>query len=820
MRKTRFNQGWTVKSGMERPFDAIFAPSKEGRPVTLPHDAMIEEERDPDSISGTQYGFYPAKCYTYLKTFFAPAEWEQETIILEFEGVMRQAMVYLNGHFIAGNPHGYTGFHVCLDSHLNYGEENTLKVLALNDECSSRWYPGSGIYRDVWLLQGGKTWFVPGKQRVTTVSLEDGYAVLRLEGKIAHSQPQPQRLILEASLFDSAGQLAAERTIQTAVASEDENLWHTQLTVDAPALWSPDTPSLYTCRLILRDGDAVLDQWEDRTGIRTLALDARQGLRVNGKETKLRGACIHHDNGIIGAAGFLDAERFRMKKLKAAGFNAIRSAHHPAGPSLLQACDEVGLFVMDELSDMWNVPMNPSDFGLDFHSSWETVLEQMIDKDYNHPSVVLYSTGNEIPEIGLVSGWKLNRQIAEEMRRQDPTRYSTFGLNGLLAVADVPDMMKKFQNPQPEALQTEGAGAEELNQLMGSAGQLAMDAFSVEDILTDRVEPAASSVDVVGYNYLTARHELEHKNHPERVVVGSETYPPEIPRLWEIAERCHHVIGDFTWTGYDYLGEAGIGIPHYEGSHTRIRGGWPDRLAYCGDIDLNASRRPVSFLREVAFGLSKGPYLAVERADRHGMRFDKNGWKYADCLSSWTFPGYESKPVWVRVLARCEEVELVLNGQSLGRKKAGALESLTTLFEVDYQPGQLTAIAYENGIETGRDTLTTAGPTAALRLTPDRDTMPAGGQSLAFITADLIDAAGNWNRWEQKEVTAEVEGPGVLLGFGSAAPSTEGSYQANQCPTWDGRVMAVIRSLDSAGEIKVKFTAAGCDEAVAVILTQ
>lgn len=820
MRKTQFNYGWTIRSGMEGPFDAIFAPSNEARPVTLPHDAMIEEERDPGSPSGAQYGFYPAKCYTYLKTFPAPAEWEQETVMVEFEGVMRRAMVYLNGHFIGGNAYGYTGFTVCLDPYLQYGRENTLKVLALNDERSSRWYPGSGIYRDVWLLQGGKTWFVPGKQRVTTVSLEEGYALLRLEGKLAHNLLQPQRLTLEARLFDPDGRVAAETVLQTAVAREGENRWHTQLTLDAPVLWSPEAPALYTCRLTLRDGSAIVDQWEDRAGIRTLALDARQGLRVNGVETKLRGACIHHDNGVIGAASFLDAERFRMRNLKAAGFNAIRSAHHPAGPALLKACDEVGILVMDELSDMWNVPMNTGDFGLDFQNSWEAALEQMVDKDYNHPCVIMYSTGNEIPEIGRVSGWELNQRIAEELRRQDPTRYSTFGLNGLLAVADVPDIGEMMKHEPPAEPQAESAGAEELNQLMGSAGQQDMDAFSVMDILTDRVEPAASAVDVVGYNYLTARHELEHQNHPDRVVVGSETYPPEIARLWEIVERCHHVIGDFTWTGYDYLGEAGIGIPHYNSEFTRIQGGWPDRLAYCGDIDLNASRRPVSFLRELAFGLGKGPCLAVERADRHGMSFDYNGWKYADCLASWTFPGYEGKPVWVRVLARCGEVELLLNGQSLGRKKAGELERLTTLFQVEYQPGQLTAIAYENGVEVGRDTLTTAGPAAALRLTADRETISAGGQGLAFITADLTDAAGNWNRWEQKEVAVEVEGPGVLLGFGSAAPSTEGSYQSPVCSTWDGRVMAVVRSLDVTGEVRARFTAPGCESAEIVITTE
>lgn len=811
MKKTCFNHGWQLTPGMKGPFDAIFRPDDAGRPVTLPHDAMIEEPRDPNTESGTQYGFYPAKCYTYQKTFTVPEDWTRGTVMAEFEGVMRRAMVYINGQFVAGNPYGYTGFLADLTPYLRPGE-NTLRVLALNEERSSRWYPGSGIYRDVWLLRGGSTYFVPGKQRITTVSLEEGYAALRVEGVISHKSSKPQRLDLTVELIGPDGSPAARADLKTAVEPGGENRFHTLLTVDSPALWSPESPELYTCRMAIGYEDTEIDTWEDDFGVRTLKLDARQGLRINGKETKLRGACIHHDNGLIGAASYYDAELFRMKQLKAAGFNAIRSAHHPAGPALLRACDRVGILVMDELSDMWNDPMNTADFGLDFAAHWRGVLTAMIDKDYNHPSVVLYSTGNEIPEIGRVSGWNLNREIAEEMRRQDPTRYSTFGLNGLLAVADVMDMKTAFAGTAPQ-FSKEGAGAEELNQIMGGATQAGMDSFSAGDMLTGQVEAAASAVDVVGYNYLTARHELEHRRHPDWVVVGSETYPPEIARLWDIVERNSHVIGDFTWTGYDYLGEAGIGIPHY-GKSEGTQGGWPDRLAYCGDIDLNASRRPVSFLREIAYGLRKAPYLAVERADRHGQSFDRNSWKYADCLHSWTFPGFEDRPVWVRVLAGCDEVELFINGQSQGRKKVGELDELTALYKVNYQPGTLSAVGYKDGAEIGRDELVTAGEPVSLRLTADRDSLPADGQSLAFITADLIDANGLWNRWEQREVTVRVEGPAVLQGFGSAAPSTEGSYQFSACSTWDGRVMAVVRGLTEPGEVTVRFSAPGCKEEI------
>lgn len=816
MKRISWNHHWQVKPDVEGPFDMLFGGGGQGREVTLPHDSMIEEPRDPNVASGGQCGFYPCKSYSYLKTFQAPEEWKEKTIMVEFEGIMRRAMVYLNGAFLGGNSNGYSGFRVRLDPFLRYGQENTLKVLAVNEEKTSRWYPGSGIYRDVWLLEGGSTYFVPAKQRITTISLEDGYALMELQGQVWNSAKQPAALRILAELLDPQGNLAAKGVCFCTIGAESRGSWHTRLTVDSPALWSVEAPQLYTCRMSLLDCETEIDAWESPFGIRTLALDARHGLRINGKNVKLRGACIHHDNGIIGAASFPDAERFRMKNLKAAGFNAIRSSHHPAGPALLRACDEVGILVMDEFSDMWNEPMNHGDWSLDFAAHWQEDLERMVDKDYNHPSAVLFSTGNEIPEIGRASGADLNRQIAEAMHRLDPTRFSTFGLNGFLAVSDVMDELQKvhesFQPAQEEPDEAMG-GAEGLNKIMGGAEQARMDSFSVSDTLTNHVEAAASAVDVVGYNYLTARHELEHKNHPDRVVVGSETYPPEIPRLWDIVERNSHVIGDFTWTGYDYLGEAGIGIPHYDNAKG-LQGRYPDQLAYCGDVDLNACRRPVSYLREIAFGLSRGPYIAVDRPEHFGQKFDMNHWKYADCLSSWTFPGFEGKPVWVRVLARCEEVDLLINGESLGRAKVGEIEALTAIFRTEYHPGKLEAVAYTDGKVIGRTELETAGPATRLRVSADRECLTADDQSLAFVTVDLTDREGRWNRGEKKTVTVSIEGPGVLQGFGSAAPSTEGSYQDTSWDTWDGRVMAVVRSTAEPGDITLRFTAPRCEEAV------
>lgn len=811
MKKTTFNFGWTVRSGVEDPFSAILRQNSAGEPVVLPHDAMIHEQRSPSAKSSCQYGFYPGGAYTYQKTFYVPAQWENRQNLLELEGVQGKAMVYLNGEFLTSHSGGYTNFYADLNPFLCFDADNTLKVIAVTEEKASRWYPGAGIYRDVWLWQGGNTFFTPGKQRVTTMTAEADYALLQLEGRIESHGSQAKKLLLRVEVLDGNGAPAAQTEYALAVPAKGSAPWHLRFTVEKPELWSVEHPHLYRCVCSLYDGQMLLDAWEDTFGIRTLALDARKGLRINGQTVKLRGACIHHDNGILGAVSSLDAERFRIGKLKEAGFNAIRSAHNPAGKALLQACDEAGMLVMDELSDMWTQPKNSSDGAADFSAHWETELQSMIDSAYNHPSVILYSAGNELPEIGRCSGWQWSREISEAIRRMDPTRFSTVAISEFLAVVDDLPLFAQAMGQQTEA-GASGSGSEAMNKLAGSTQQQMMDAFSVSPMLTARIEGAAAAVDVVGFNYLTARHAWEHTLHPDRVVVGSETYPPEIARLWNIVRENPHVIGDFTWTGFDYLGEAGIGVYHYDAENPS-QGWYPDRLAYCGDIDLNGVRRPMSYLREIVYGLRAVPFLAVERVDKYGKKWDANNWKYPDCIDSWTFPGYENKPARVRVLADCEEAELFLNGISLGRKRIGETEAYTAIFELNYVPGELLAVGYRDGKEIGRHRLRSAGKANALRVEANRQTLPADGQSLAFLTADIVDEAGIWNRWEQIPVTVRVEGEATLLGFDSAAPSQEGSYQAATWNTWDGRVMAVVRSTEKDGPVRVHFSTPGLTEA-------
>ncbi len=800
MKASCFNYGWHVKEGINQPFDAIFTGKLPmGAPVLLPQDAMILEARDENCAGKNQAGYYPAKTYTYTREFDVPDDWAGRTALIEFEGVMANALVYLNNELIACHKYGYSGFYADLSEAILYGKHNTLKVVAVNRELASRWYPGSGIYRDVTLWLGAEQTFVPDGVHVTTTCAKGDEADVRVEYEMRSRPANETSVLVRLELMDGKRVVhVQENKHELGDALTGELRMH----LCGVRLWSPEHPHMHALRLTMTDANGnVLDTHEERIGIRALSLSAETGLCINGETVKLRGACIHNDNGIIGATTLYAAEKFRLQKLKEAGFNAIRSAHHPASKAMLRACDELGMMVMDELTDMWCEQKNAQDFALDFPMFWRDEVARMVRKDYNHACVVLYSTGNEIPEIGCTSGHKMNRRIVEAIHALDATRYVTNAVSGFLAVAYHMEGQVQGQRAQyDDALakaEADAQGSEKMNAIAGDVEKQMMDAFACSPLLDESILPVEEALDVAGYNYLTARHEYVHKAHPKWVVVGSETYPTDIAELWTVVKNNAHVIGDFTWTGYDYLGEAGIGIFHYDETKldSGYQGWFPDRLAYCGDINLNAYRRPVSYLREIAYGLRKKPYVFARRVDRAGMRHDKNRWKYHDGVHSWTYPGHEGTVTKVYVLTSDPEAELFLNGVSLGKKKVGETEPLTAIFDVPYQPGTLTACT-----ASGEDSITTAGEPAALRIEASADELARGGQDVLFVTADLVDENGTANRFAKKKITARVEGCAVLAGFGSANPSCEGSYQDETWETFDGRVMAVVRSGMEAGE--------------------
>lgn len=823
MLRKKWNQSWKVtKTGISSLAAMFSGGSQEAQEVHLPHDAMIHETRCEDTPNGAQTGFYPGGQYVYTKTLEVPKAWEEKTAIVEFEGVYQTAMVYINGDFAGKNLHGYSNFYVTLDPYLKYGEQNEIKVIADNTaEPNSRWYCGSGIYRNVNLLLGGRVHIPADGVRIRTVCATEESAIVEVETKLKNRAKRREAVSVEVTLSKEEKAVARE-CVNVTVFPEEEDLIRASLCIMNPKLWDCDDPELYHCSIVIRNGNEVLDEYEEHVGIRTVFVDAGHGLRINGKTVKLRGTCIHHDNGIIGAATFEKAEERRCRQMKEAGFNSIRSAHHPMSRAMLDACDRIGMLVMDELSDVWTLHKNRHDFALYFEECWEQEVERMVAKDYNHPSVVLYSTGNEIPEFGTPAGARMNRKICNRIHELDATRYTTAGINGMMALffgGGIEGVMKDIFTSQAQKraemadASDDQEGVNAMNGLMGIMEGEGADLFARHPLLTKAIEENEMALDVIGLNYLTGRHMLEKEIHPNKTIVGTETYPADIVRLWDLVKKNPHVLGDFTWTGYDYLGEAGCGIFHYDGN-VNFSSVYPERTAYIGDIDLIGYRRPISYFREIVYGLRKQPYLAVERVDRYGQKVSKTTWMFKDNVASWTWPGYEGKPAVADIYADAEEVELFINGRSLGKKPAGEACGFIATYELAYEPGELLAVSYENGYETGRFSLETAMEVVQLKVEADRTVLKADGEDLSFLTVKLIDEEGRENLFASKEISVSVEGAGSLQGFGSANPSSSESYDAATCKTYDGYAMAVVRAGEQGGKAVVKFSAEGCQSCI------
>jgi beta-galactosidase len=812
MFRVSFNDGWEFRPKVSS-FAELGGAAAPYQPVTLPHDAMIGQQRvAPDGQArpdGGAGGYFPGGAFEYRKTFSVPGECRRSWILLEFEGVYRDAMVYINGDYAGQRPYGYSLFRVDAGRFLRFGQDNEVRVEARAHQ-DSRWYTGAGIYRDTWLLTGGPVRIGPDGVRVATPDIDADRAVVEVATRVENDSIAIKTVGIITEILDAAGTVIAADTGQISVLPGEPATARQRLYVAAPRLWSTESPALYTAHVRLADTGGEADAETVTFGIRSLRLDPEHGLRINGETVKLRGACVHHDNGVLGAATIARAEERRVQILKDSGFNAIRMSHHPMSRPMLDACDRLGVLVMDEAFDMWTSAKSDFDYSLHFPQWWERDIEAMVAKDVNHPSVILYSIGNEIPETGSPSGAAWGRKLAEKVRSLDGTRYVTNAVNGMLAVLD--DLAAMRSQPR------ENAG---INALMADPADM-MNAISSSDLVTRRTAESFSVLDVAGINYAEARYDLDRNLFPNRIIVGSETFPTRIDGNWRLVKQHGNVIGDFTWTGWDYLGEAGIGRPQYataDGSRPTFTAPYPHLLAGCGDIDITGHRRPASYYRQIVFGLRRQPYLAVQRPEHHGQTCTGTPWAWSDSIASWTWPGSEGAPVTVEVYSDADEVELLVNGRSLGRKPAGEGHRFRADFEAVYQPGELLAVAYTAGLETGRHLLRSAVGPVRLRAEADRPVISAGGGDLAYVALTLSDAAGTCYPQADRPVAVEVSGHGVLLGLGSAAPSTEERFDATERRTYDGRALAVLRPT-GPGKIRLLASAPDCEPTEIVVTAE
>ena len=789
---TSFNHDWGVRPRSSTFFAFGGAPYEA---VTLPHDALIAEPRSADAADGANSGFFNGLDVEYEKSFELGENAAVQRHVLEFEAVYRDARVFVNGALAAHRPDGYSRFFVRLDRFLRYGASNTIRVEATADQ-DSRWYSGAGIIRPVILHRSGLLHFAPQGPRFSTPQVDEDLAVVEVEARIENESPVRRTVRMKIDLVEeTSGRVVATTSAPVTIFPGDSTAVSRRLFIRDPALWSPDSPTLYRGRVSLVDGDAEVDTATDTFGIRTLALDPVHGLRINGTPVKLRGACVHHDNGPIGAATIGAADERRVRLLREAGFNAIRSAHNPASSALLRACDKYGVLVMDETFDVWTSRKTRFDYSQDFADWWEQDVESMVEKDFNRPSVVLYSIGNEIPEVGNPLSSQIGRDLAGTVNRLDPTRFTVNAGQVLLAIGDdVADVM---------ADQNVG-----VNDILASVDDVLVK-FWQSPVAARVMEEAYSQVDLAGYNYGDARYVLDPDEFPDRISVGSETSRLTIAQNWATILESPHVIGDFCWTGWDYLGEVGVGRPRpvTEAGFAGFLAPYPYLTAEVGDIDITGARRPASFFRETVFGLRNVPYIAVQPPSLFGVELAVNSFGWRGLEGRWTWPGSEGDSVAIEVYSSADEVELLVNGRSIGRSQAGAAAGYISSFATPYESGTVTAIAYTRGIESGRSELSTAGAVVALTLTPELDRIDLADESLAFVRIALVDRDGRRNPSEARTITVTVEGPAILQALGSGDPRPDEPLAGPTRTTYAGELLAVVRPT-GAGTISVKATTA------------
>ncbi|WP_347977755.1 glycoside hydrolase family 2 TIM barrel-domain containing protein [Microbacterium sp. ProA8] len=818
--RTLFNDGWSFREKVTAFQELGGSSASAWAPVRLPHDGLIGQARRADAPRGETNGYFPGGVFEYRKTFLAPEADSGRRVLLEFDGVYRDAAIFVNGHLAGQRAFGYSRFTVRIDPFLVFGEDNEIRV-ECRTHLDSRWYAGAGIYRDVHLLVKDAGHIVPDGVRVATPVVDADAAVVEVTAEVENGTALTRTYRLDILIVDAGGAVVASGDSPVTLLPGTRATVRRRLFIDEPALWSVDSPNLHDVLLTMRDGDQVVDEEAVALGIRSLQLDPRNGLRINGQSIKLRGACIHLDNGPLGAVSMRAAEERKVARLKAAGFNAIRSSHCPMSTALLEACDRLGMLVMDETFDVWTSGKSDYDYSFDFPEWWERDVEALVAKDFNHPSVIFYSIGNEIPETGTPIGSTWGRRLAEKVRALDPTRFVTNGINPFVSMLDtIVPQMKARRDAADDA-----AGQGGVNTMMAGFGQM-MGHIQSSAAATERTEESFAVLDVAGMNYADARYLADAEQFPGRIIVGTETWPSSIAGNWELVKADRRIIGDFTWTGWDYLGETGIGTVRYAAAGdtssaspqlTSFSGGFPELTAWCGDIDIVGHRRTVSYFRETVFGLRTEPYIAVDRPAFHDVPIAvATPWSWTDSLGSWSWPGFEDRGVRVEVYSDADEIELLLDDNVIDRRPVGEEAPFRAAFETSYRPGVLTAVAYTSGVETGRSELRSATDDIVLRVDAERNELRLDGTDLGYIGVTLTDLDGVLHTTRDRSVSVHVDGPAVLQALGSGNPAPTEAFATADHRTFDGRLLAIIRPT-GPGAITVTATADDCVPAVVVL---
>lgn len=783
-KETDINQGWTFWSS-SHPEKVV---------LNLPHDAMQTEERSADASCGNAGAYFPGGIYHYEKVLKADRKLLDSHVTLCLEGVYQKSKVFVNGVEAGGCTYGYTGYEACLDGLLKKGK-NVLRIDADNSEApNSRWYSGAGIYRPLHLKVQDAGAYIDDV-KVSTLSIAP--ATLRVE--TAHHGGQVAVRILKDGT-------------EVARAEGDD----AAVTVPEAALWSAEHPELYTAEVSLSLDGKVVEKQEIEFGIRILSWSGAEGFKVNGDPVLLKGGCFHHDNGVLGAAEYDAAAMRRIAILKQYGFNAVRSAHNPASEAILKACDRLGMYVMDELWDMWTIKKNKYDYANDFETSrpdgkaaWQFDMEQFVRKDFNHPSVIMYSIGNEVAEPATEEGLALEKQMVDGLHAMDATRPVTAGMNLMIQMLNRIGM--SVFNPDgdtPNAVtgNPETVTSEQYNAMAQASGERMLQAV-LRPAVDEICSPGLDMLDIAGYNYGNLRFDIDAQLHPDRVTVGSETYPHYLVDNWAQVKRIPNLIGDFMWTAWDHIGEVGIGAWYYSDEQSSpFNKPFPFVLSGAGALDLLGNPTGEAFLAKAIWEEDGKPYLTV-RPIMPGKFLVKSIWRGTNSIPSWSWEGCEGETATVEVFTSAPTVSLFLNGGAVGTKD---VEKYCATFEVPYAPGELKALTIGSDGTVQEDILRSATGKPGLILTPEKASYKAG--DLIYIDVSIAGENGEVFSNLDRELSLAVEGAD-LLGFGSACPSTEDRFQSGTYVSSHGRAQAVLLCR-KPGQVRVTASGEGLERKV------
>ena len=770
-RQIRLEHFWRFEKGEIADANGAGFDDSSWRIVSVPHDWTIEDRSrengafEASALGGCDVGYTIGGTGWYRKRFNLDANDVGRKVHLEFGGVYMNSDVWVNGSYVGGRPYGYSTFWFDITPYIIFGGENVVAVEVKNEGKNSRWYSGSGIFRPVTLTVMETVHVEHWGVYITTPVVSASSADVRIRTEVKNESGASETVTLQSTILDSNGVTVATDSKVFSISSGSSHEFDQTIAVSDPELWSPDSPALYTMSQDVVVGGEVVDHVETTFGIRSISFDATNGFLLNGESVLLQGSCMHHDNYMLGSAAPDRAEERRVELTKAAGYNTIRTAHNPPSQAFLEACDRLGVLVIDESFDMWNNYKwdHVDDYSKYFASWWQADLDSMVLRDRNHASIIMWSIGNEIPEQGTTLGTETSDMLATYVRSLDPTRPVTLAANG------------------------SGSSYDEY----------------------------FATLDVVGYNYQLGAYTSEHTRVPDRVMFGAESFAKDAFAYWKAVEDYPYVIGDFVWTGFDYLGEASIGWTGYAPNWSTI-GPYPWHLAYCGDIDACGYKRPAAYYRDVLWKTGENKVSAFVESPFLSLPDQSPSWNlywvYPDIHPSWTWPGYEGTNLDVVVYSACEEVELFLNGQKVGNTKSTSVDTqYKATWKVAYEPGELKAVGYISDVNVAEWVLNTAGEPAEIRISADKSTITADGSSLCYVTVELFDSAGNivYDANEDRVISFDIEGPGKLAGVGNAEPLGTESFQRLERTTFRGRCVAVVKSTLRNGTITLMASSDG-----------